>query len=199
MDGRDFIGHVESLTDPARINKILEDSIGNKDLDISTAANLIREECRDIGKNLSSVDDKMERLIGETRLDLHMSLFLLFKSLQMQLQDNPELDTSSVWHTPATAHCISTIGSNIGRVNGLGKFIDQAHSAKCTLGMNARWQEDREDYALAISEALQYWQDGGTEKHHVVARRLSKKYRLPYTPLKRKLAQIGPAGMVFGK
>ena len=76
---------------------------------------------------------------------------------------------------------------------------DELHSKKCAKGLDKRWAEDREDYEAAKSEALEYWKSGGTDYHHVVAKKLAKDHILSPQTLKKKLIPIAePFGKVFG-
>jgi hypothetical protein len=52
------------------------------------------------------------------------------------------------------------------------------------------YYEDREDYAAAIQEASESWENGGTDQHHIVAKKLAKRYKLNENGLKKKLAPI---------
>jgi hypothetical protein len=71
------------------------------------------------------------------------------------------------------------------------RYKRMIHSTRTTdLLIEGRYKEDREDYIMAEQEAIQYWEDGGTDLHHVVAKRLAKKYNLKESGLKSKLALI---------
>lgn len=63
-----------------------------------------------------------------------------------------------------------------------------------------RYADDRDGYALAIEEAEKYWQNGGTELHHVVAKRLWEDYLVNENGLKKRLAPIARKyGRCFGE
>ncbi|MGV8073822.1 MAG: hypothetical protein AB2L11_04600 [Syntrophobacteraceae bacterium] len=44
--------------------------------------------------------------------------------------------------------------------------------------VETRYTEDRNDYEPAIQESEEYWKNGGTDLHPVIAQRLAKKFRV---------------------
>ncbi len=76
---------------------------------------------------------------------------------------------------------------------------DFFHKHRCAAALDERYFEDREDYRLALEEARQYWDEGGSDLHHVLAKRLAGRHNVPLGPLKKRLAPIARAyGRCFG-
>jgi hypothetical protein len=78
-------------------------------------------------------------------------------------------------------------------------FKDIFHSMKCTEAVDSRWVYDREDYEQAKAEADSYWRGGGKDLHHIVAKRLAKKYNVSAASLRKLLIPIAKSyNKVFG-